>query len=107
MYYKLYDQLLMNYKWYVDEFNPNEPEESSEQESSETVIECTIHCKKPVGKGAKTSQCIHCGKKYHIQCIGLTERRAAIENYICIQCEQAVEGDGYTARKTTPKNFGT
>ena len=91
----------------VDEVNPNVPEESSEQESSETVIECTIHCKKPVGKGAKTSQCIHCGKKYHIQCIGLTERRAAIENYICIQCEQAVVGDGYTARKTTPKNFGT
>ena len=33
----------------VDEVNPNEPEENSEQESSETVIECTIHCKKTRG----------------------------------------------------------
>ena len=52
--------------------------------------ECALEeCRKPTTHGTQMIQCIHCSRRFHIRCIGISELRAKEENYICNECEQA------------------
>lgn len=51
--------------------------------------ECALEtCRKPTEIGTLMIPCVHCHRKYHIRCIGITEQRAKEENFVCNECAQ-------------------
>ena len=68
-----------------DEHSPPQPPPTQDANNC-----AAPNCVDPDGAHAKYINCIHCAKKFHIRCVGFTERRAINESYICTKCERSL-----------------